>query len=56
MKNKSQKCNINRPRPRHGHRYTKYKMCLSIITFIFIKQHYATLQAQFTKNLSITEA
>ena len=21
---------INRPRPRHGHKYTKYKMCLNV--------------------------
>ena len=26
MKNRSQICNINGPRPIHGHKYTKYKM------------------------------
>ena len=26
MKNGSHRCNINRPRNRHGHKYTKYKM------------------------------
>ena len=26
MKNRSQKYDINRPRPRHGHKYTKYKI------------------------------
>ena len=26
MKNRSQKYDINRPKPRHGHIYTKYKM------------------------------
>ena len=30
---------INKPRPRHGHRYTKYKIYLSIIMVICIKQH-----------------
>ena len=25
MKNRSQRYDINRTRPRHGHRYTKYK-------------------------------
>ena len=30
---------MNRPRPRHGHKYTKCKMCLSIIMIICIKQH-----------------
>ena len=26
MENSSQICDINKPRPRHGHKYTKYKM------------------------------
>ena len=30
---------MNRPRPRHGHKYTKYKMCLSIMMVISLKQH-----------------
>ena len=30
MKNKSQRYGINRPRPRRGHKYTKYKMNYSI--------------------------
>ena len=30
---------INRPRPRHAHKYTKYKMCLGIMMVICIKQH-----------------
>ena len=28
---------VNRPRPRHGHKYTKYNMRLSIIMVICIK-------------------
>ena len=31
MKNKSHKYDINRPRDRHGHKYTKYKKCLSMM-------------------------
>ena len=31
MKNISRRYDINSPRPRHGHHYTKYKMCLSIM-------------------------
>ena len=27
MKNRSHRYDINRPRPRLGHKYTKYKMC-----------------------------
>ena len=26
MKYRSHRCKINRPRPRHGHKYTEYKM------------------------------
>ena len=38
MKNRSHRYNINSPRPRQGHKYTKFKMCLSIMIVIFIKQ------------------
>ena len=38
MKNKSQLYDINRPRPRYGPKYTKYKMFVSIIV-IYIKQY-----------------
>ena len=31
MKNRSHRYEINRPSPRNGHKYTKYKMCLSIM-------------------------
>ena len=30
MNNRSYICDINRPGPRHRHKYTEYKMCLSI--------------------------
>ena len=30
---------LKRPKPRHGHKYAKYKMFLSIIMVICIKQH-----------------
>ena len=39
MKNKSHRYDINRPRSRHGHKYSKNKRCLSMITIIYIKQH-----------------
>ena len=31
MKNKSHRFNVNWPKPRHGHKYTKKKLRLSII-------------------------
>ena len=39
MKNTSYRYNINRPRPRHGHKYNKYKKCLSMKMLTCIKQH-----------------
>ena len=38
MKNRSQRYDVNRLRPRHGHRYNKRKICLSMM-IICIKQH-----------------
>ena len=29
----------NRPRSRHGHKYSEYKNCLSMMTCFCIKQH-----------------
>ena len=34
MKYRSHRYDINRPRPRHGHKYIKYKICLSITIVI----------------------
>ena len=39
MKNRSHIYDINRSRHRHGHRYTEYKMCLSLMMVTYIKQH-----------------
>ena len=39
VKNKSHRYDINRPRPRHGHKYTKYKKWLSIMMVIRNKQY-----------------
>ena len=30
-KNRSNRYGINRPRPRHWHKYSKNKMCISVI-------------------------
>ena len=37
-KYRSQKYDINRPRSRPGHNYTKCKMCLTIMMIIWIKE------------------
>ena len=39
MKHRSQRYDANRPMTRHRQKYTKYKMCLSIMMVICIKQH-----------------
>ena len=39
MKNRLHRYKINRPRPRHGHKYTIYKICLGIMMTICIKRH-----------------
>ena len=43
MKNRSHRYDINRPRPRHGHKYSKYKMDLSLNTVTCIKQHLSNI-------------
>ena len=43
MNNRSSRYDINRPRHRHGHKYTKYKICLDIMMVIFIKQHLSNI-------------
>ena len=57
MKRKKRKLryDINRPRSRYGHKYSKYKKFLSMMIHICIKQHLATFEAQLTKMLSSTE-
>ena len=55
MKNRSQRYDIYRPRPRHGHKYTKYKMCLNTMV-ICIKQHLCYIWSSIHEKLSNTEA
>ena len=43
----------NRTRPGQGHKYTKYKMCLSTMMIICIKQHQATSEADFMEKLTL---
>ena len=43
MKTRSHRYVINRPRSRHEHKNTKYKMCLSMMMVICIKQHVSNI-------------
>ena len=45
IKNGSQRYDINRPRPRHGHKCTKSKMCLNVMLVICIKQHLSNISS-----------
>ena len=38
MKNRSHRYDMNRPKSRHGHKYSKYKKFLSVIMPLCIKQ------------------
>ena len=56
MKNRSYKYNINRLKPRDGHKYTKYKVSLSIMMVICIKQHVSNTYISIHEKFSNTEA
>ena len=43
MKNRSHRYDINRPRSRHGHKYSKYKKCLNMMMLICIKQQLSNI-------------
>ena len=38
-KNRSHRCDMNRPRSRDEHKYSKYKKCLIMMMLICIKQY-----------------
>ena len=43
MKNRSQRYDINKPRSRHGEKYSKYKKCLTMMTLMCIKQNLSNI-------------
>ena len=52
MKNRSHRYDINRARPRHGHKYSKYKVPQQDDAY---SNNQATFEVQFRKKLSNTE-
>ena len=54
MKNRSHGYDINWPRTRHGHQYTKYKLCLSIMMVIYIKQHIKNIWSSIHEKVNDT--
>ena len=51
MKNISHRYGINRPKPRHGHKYTKCKMCVTIIMAVCIKQNLSNIWSSIYENV-----
>ena len=43
IKNRSHRYNINRPRSRHGQKYSKYKNCLIMMMLTCIKKHLSNI-------------
>ena len=37
--NRTHRDYINRPSPTHGHKYTKYKKCPSMMVLMCVRQH-----------------
>ena len=56
MKNWTHRYDINWPRPSDGHKYTKYKMCLSIMMATCIKQHLSNIWSSIHEKVNNTEA
>ena len=55
MKKRSSRYDINRPTRRHGYKYTKCKMCLSVIMVICIKPHLSHIWSSIHEKFSDTE-
>ena len=56
MKKRSRRYDVNKPMAKHGHKYTKYKECLSVMMRLYALSNIsATFEAPFRKKLSNTE-
>ena len=51
MKNRPHRYDITRPRPRHGPKYTIYKMRLGLMMAICIKQHLSSTSSSIYEKL-----
>ena len=51
LKIRSHKCDINRPWSRHEHKFSKYKMCLSMMMLIIIKQHLSNVASSIHEKI-----
>ena len=53
---KSHRYDITRPRPRHGHKYIIYKICLNLMMAIYIKQHLGNTEAELKNSVAYKKA
>ena len=56
MKNRLHRYDINRPKARHGNKYTKNKKCRRMISLFVLSNAYAAFEAEFIKKLTNAEA
>ena len=56
IKNRSHRYDINRPWSRRGHKYNKYKKCLSMMMLLCIKQRLSNIWSSIREKLSNTQA
>ena len=50
MKNRWHRYDIIRPRSRHGQKYSKYKKCLAMMMFMFMKK-LSNIEAELKKSV-----
>ena len=55
MKNRSHRYDLNRPKLRQRHKYSKYEKSLSMIMLYVLTNTQATFETQFMKKLSNTK-
>ena len=53
IKNRSHRYDINRPRSKYGHKYSKYKTFLSIVMLICIKQHLSNICSSIHERVKV---
>ena len=56
MKNRSCRYKINRPKPRHGHKYTTYEMYLRLMMAACIKQHLSNILSSVNEEVTLRQS
>ena len=55
-KNRLYRYNINVTSPRHGHKYTRYKMYLRLTIASCIKQHLSNILSSVKEKVTLTQS